>query len=245
MRTLFDVAFLVLLAIVYPLAEHYWLFPRYLRQLEGSVPGARAAFYRQTLAILWGLGALAILLWITQQHPWSAVPLIRLVPWRLALGAGLIAALVYLMARQIGAVRRSAKARASVRQQVGSIVSILPVTASELRLFFALSVTAGICEEWLYRSVLITLFAAWVGLPCAVLLANAAFGFAHSYQGRKGIVSTGVFGVVMSGIVIATGSLVVAMVIHTVTDVGNGLVTYLTTTVTDDASGEGGVAAVG
>src|SRR5206468_1060072 len=127
-------------------------------------------------------------------------------PWRLAIGAALVAALVVLMARQLGAVRRSAKARASILRQIGNVVSILPATPGELRLFFALSVTAGICEEWLYRGVLTALFAAWVGLPVAVLLANIAFGFAHSYQGKKGVISSGLLGLVMGGIVIATGS---------------------------------------
>jgi membrane protease YdiL (CAAX protease family) len=244
MRTLYDVTFLVLLAVVYPIADHQ-LYQRYLRRLGASVPGARPALYRQTMLTLWGVSGLAILLWVTQRHPWSAVPLVGLVPWRLAIGAVLIGTLVYLLARQLGAVRRSAKARASVRRQVGHFVSLLPVTPHELRLFFGLSVTAGICEEWLYRGVLTALFAAWVGLPCAVLLANVAFGFAHSYQGRKGIVSTGLVGVVMSGIVIATGSLVVAMILHALVDAGNGLITYLATTVADDASGEVGVAALG
>jgi membrane protease YdiL (CAAX protease family) len=64
--------------------------------------------------------------------------------------------------------------------------------------------------------------AAWWGLPLAVLLTNVAFGLGHAYQGREGMLKTGLVGFVMSGIVLATGSLVPAMILHAIIDLGGG-----------------------
>ena len=64
---------------------------------------------------------------------------------------------------------------------------LLPQGIFETALWIALSVTAGICEEAIYRGYLQRQFASMMkSLPLGILLSAAAFGAAHSYKGPKG-----------------------------------------------------------
>lgn len=61
---------------------------------------------------------------------------------------------------------------------------LLPQGREEMALWVALSVTAGICEEALYRGYLQRQFMALTkNVPAGILLSAVAFGLAHSYQG--------------------------------------------------------------
>ena len=50
---------------------------------------------------------------------------------------------------------------------------------------------------------------------------------AHSYQGIKGILATGIVGGLFTLIVLACGSLWPAIVLHALVDIGQGLVAWL------------------
>ena len=98
---------------------------------------------------------------------------------------------------------------------------MLPRTAGERRLFTVVGVTAGVCEEWLYRGFFLAVVAAVAGgLPDAVLVAVAAvaFGLAHAYQGPAGVVTTGVLGGVMAALYLSTGSLLLPVLLHAAID---------------------------
>ena len=84
--------------------------------------------------------------------------------------------------------------------------------------------TAGVCEEVLYRGWLLSLVAAtlgsvWLGL----LISSIIFGFAHAYQGRPAILGTGVIGAVFGFLLIFSGSLIPGQVLHAAMDLNNGL----------------------
>ncbi len=65
---------------------------------------------------------------------------------------------------------------------------ILPHGRFEMTLWVALSVTAGICEEAIYRGYLQRQFMALTqNAALGILLQAAAFGLAHSYQGWHGV----------------------------------------------------------
>ena len=104
---------------------------------------------------------------------------------------------------------------------------MLPRTAGEHRWFIALSTTAGFCEELLYRGYLPWLFAPWLGRLGALLFVAVLFGTGHLYQGPKGAIRATVAGIVMVAIVLATNSLIPAMIAHALIDIGGGTVGYL------------------
>jgi membrane protease YdiL (CAAX protease family) len=100
-------------------------------------------------------------------------------------------------------------------------LALLPRTAGERRLFTVVGVTAGVCEEWLYRGFFLAVVSALAGgLPTVLLvvLAALAFGLAHAYQGGVGIVTTGLLGGIMAAVYLETGSLLVPVLLHAAID---------------------------
>ena len=51
-----------------------------------------------------------------------------------------------------------------------------------------------------------------------VVIAAVAFGLAHAYQGRAGVVLTGVLGGVMAALYVGTGSLLLPVLLHAAID---------------------------
>jgi len=105
--------------------------------------------------------------------------------------------------------------------------AILPDTVDDQHWFAAISVGAGIAEELVYRGFLFYYFTLWLPhinrLECA-LLSSLIFGMAHLYQGWKGILSTGLVGLILAGLYVLTGNLLVPMVVHATADLRAALI---------------------
>ena len=90
-----------------------------------------------------------------------------------------------------------------------------------------LALTAGFCEELLYRGYLVWCVAPWLGQLGGMAAIVLAFGVSHAYQGRKGAMRATLAGLVMAVIVLTSGSLIPAMIVHALIDIGGGTVGYL------------------
>ena len=76
-----------------------------------------------------------------------------------------------------------------------TIQSLLPQTWLEIVLWIALSASAGVCEEIVYRGYLQKQFQAITGsIALAVFLQALVFGAGHAYQGMKQVVVISVLG---------------------------------------------------
>ena len=110
----------------------------------------------------------------------------------------------------------------------------MPHTAQEARLWVALSTTAGVCEEILFRGYLIAVLAGWmrpalgagVAIGLAYVGALVLFGFAHVYLGRTGAIRAGLAGAAVAGLYALTGSLWVPMLLHAAVDLHSGRLGY-------------------
>src|SRR6266705_3239356 len=133
-------------------------------------------------------------------------------------GAVTIAALQWLNLRRVG--RLPIESRGAL-QPIAE--RILPQSTVELLPYLALAITAGLCEEFLYRGFAMAALL-HVGLQAwaVVLLSSVLFGLAHSYQGRGGIVMTLLIGLLLGTSRIAYGSLVPAIFWHSAVDVVAG-----------------------
>lgn len=116
---------------------------------------------------------------------------------------------------------RSEKGRAQLRHMIRGFKALLPVSLTDRWVFAALAVTAGICEELIFRSFLFYYFrASPFSLDGISLIAvsGVVFGLAHYYQGKLGVLLTMVLGWVLGAIFLATGSLVIPIIIHMFVD---------------------------
>jgi membrane protease YdiL (CAAX protease family) len=129
-----------------------------------------------------------------------------------------MAALQWLNLRRVG--RIPVEARGSL-QAIAE--RILPQSTRELPPYLALAITAGLCEELLYRGFAMAVLA-HLGLQAwaVVLLSSVLFGLAHSYQGRGGILMTLLIGLILGTSRIAYDSLVPAIFWHSAVDVVAG-----------------------
>lgn len=100
------------------------------------------------------------------------------------------------------------------------VSAFLPYTKKERWLFAGICVTAGVCEEILFRGFLLFYLqevfgsAPWV----AIVVSSAIFGLCHVYQGFTGVLTTGVLGAVLAGLYLSSGSLLLPIIIHTLID---------------------------
>lgn len=198
----------ILVAVLPPLSI---LQARALAQVE--LP-PRLALYAQSALSLWILaGATLLVVAIgdidTASIGLRALPLPELLVWTGALTVGGV--LVMLAAHWIG-VRESA-----------TLAGLLPQTAAERLAFVGLSVTAGICEELVFRGFLIPAIGAAVGsMVVAAVIAAAVFGLVHAYQGFPGALRAATLGALLSVVLLATGSIVPAILAHAAIDVIGG-----------------------
>lgn len=228
MPVLADVVFAFLIIVAASIFEYAYFWPRFRAAVNAGRPDARVKAYRRGVIGQWLFAAAAITIWTSCDRPWEALRLVVPNGGRLALSIVLLAASVALLAVQFWSVMRlPQERRVAARPQLGGVAFMLPHTPIEQRWFMLLSVTAGFCEELLYRGYLVWFFAPWVGTVGAMTAVVVLFGVGHAYQGPKGAVRATIAGAVMGAIVLATGSLIPAMLVHALIDIGGGTVGYL------------------
>jgi membrane protease YdiL (CAAX protease family) len=108
---------------------------------------------------------------------------------------------------------------------IRKIVSHLtPTSPLEVVLWIAMSITAGIAEEFIFRGYLQQQFGvltrnAWAGLACSALI----FGFAHGYEGLPGMLLITIYGALFGVLARMRGNLRPGMMAHAWHDAVSGL----------------------
>jgi membrane protease YdiL (CAAX protease family) len=92
---------------------------------------------------------------------------------------------------------------------------LLPQSRLEIFLWVLLSMTAGICEETIFRGYFQKQFIAWTGnVAAGVLLAAVAFGAGHIYQGGRSAILIAVYGLLFGILAETRKSLRPGMMTH-------------------------------
>jgi membrane protease YdiL (CAAX protease family) len=183
----------------------------------------RLVLYASTIGFQWL--AVAVVAWRAWAHGYSQEQLglamgdqARILTASV-FGAAAIAILQWLNLRRMG------RLPASARGPLQAIAArIFPRSTVELLAFLALALTAGLCEEFLYRGFAMAVLTrlgsrGWV----VILISSILFGLAHLYQGRGGFLSALVIGTVFGVARIAYDSLVPVMFWHAALDLIAGV----------------------
>ncbi|HUI84929.1 MAG TPA: CPBP family intramembrane glutamic endopeptidase [Candidatus Binatia bacterium] len=102
-----------------------------------------------------------------------------------------------------------------------SLAYFVPATWTERRWWVFICITAGICEESLYRGFLLHylhVFPWTLNLTLALLISSVIFGLGHLYTGIAGAIGTGIGGFIFGLLFILTGSLLLPMILHAALD---------------------------
>jgi membrane protease YdiL (CAAX protease family) len=210
----------VVLGVVLP-----WRSRAHVRALleRPSLSGEeRLALYATTIAAQWL--AAGLVMWRSLARGLTPAELgiawpdgARLALLTLALSAALVA-------HQVFSLRRLARLPPERRGFVGQLAEkILPQDVIESLAFFALAATVALCEEMVYRgfayAALRDVADSWV---LAAVGSSALFAAAHLYQGRSGLLTTFLAGLVLAGVREYTGSLGPCIVAHLAVDLAAG-----------------------
>lgn len=229
MPAVLDLIYVALFAVAWPFYDYFIDWRTFQRWLREKPLRARVHEYWRIICQQWLIVAVGIVLWQQAGRPWSALGL--QVPDGLRLWAlvGTVALLAALYVYQAATLARGLRARAHVRERLAktSLAEILPHTTEEFVWFVIVSLTAGVCEEFLFRGYFIWALAPWLGWWGAAALGVPIFGLMHAYQGRSGVIRTAIMGAVMTIVVALIHSIIPAMALHALVDIGSGLVVWI------------------
>ncbi len=219
---------MVLVTVVLPLHDLLFWFPRVARASSLRIGRIRHQAYMESMGVEWALTAATALLWLYRDRSWDALGLGTPGGWGFWLGLGAALGFAVFASWQRLKLTRSARAevREAVETQLRNIEPILPHTRPEMLHFSGVALTAGLCEEVLYRGFLIWYLALLVPFAAAVAVSALLFGMAHAYQGVRGVLQTGLVGLALGLLYVLTGSLWVPMAVHAFVDLNSGLLAY-------------------
>src|ERR1700741_748986 len=193
-----------ILAIAWPVSARLG-FGRFVRDLKSGRPGALLAGYSTDMLTQWLMVSVIVVWWIARAGDRTALG-VAVTPqaiWPMVVAASLSA---FLIAQCLTVARRP-ETHSQVRAEVTPIAVILPTRRSDLTGFLALSVTAGICEEFLFRGYLPWGLGQWASPWVAQGIAVAMFAVMHGHLGRKAAIQAGVAGLVCAVLYLWSGSL--------------------------------------
>ncbi|HZY98932.1 MAG TPA: CPBP family intramembrane glutamic endopeptidase [Candidatus Baltobacteraceae bacterium] len=196
------------------------------RIAAGAVP-ARTVAYIRTMVSWWLIAFALALIWVRMERPAAALGLT--VPGDAGSWAGAILcvlALAYVNGQWRVLRRLPPEKLDRIRSSFGRTLAVLPHTPIEYHLFLALSVTAGICEELLFRGYFFAMTSHWLTLAGSAAVSALVFGLGHAYQGWKGVAKTALAGLFLGAVYIGTGSLLWPAILHALIDVQGGSVGY-------------------
>lgn len=147
--------------------------------------------------------------------------------WKNILVFSLILLAIIYWLLLIKSICSSEDLRAEITSKFAPYIDIMPATKSQVLIFtLVLSVSAGICEELIFRAYLYTLMDMYFGMTGAILLSSIVFGFCHSYLGWQEVIRTSIMGALFCGIYIFTGNIILPILLHIFIDVYSGTMCY-------------------
>ncbi len=190
-------------------------------QLSAAATPNRLRFYLVTLFYEWLLFVLVV---VGVRHSGASVLVVLGDHWRsvrqvlrdigIAAGFWLVAAVLLWI---FGWLLRVAALGRNVQ-------FMLPHGGIELAFWIALSVSAGICEETIFRGYLQWQFMALTkSAPAGIILSAATFGAAHAYQGFRMVILIALYGAMFGTLAYWRGTVRPGMIAHAWQDSLNGV----------------------
>jgi uncharacterized protein len=224
--TPFDHALALVLAVLFPLRAALFGFRRLRRAPDARRPRVRRAVYLEAMALQWSLALAVVVLWRALGRDWDGLGLIAHPGRGMLAMTLLVAGLAIVLFGQLRGARRDGETLGRVLEQARHVELMLPHDSRELRLWNALAVTAGVCEEVLYRGYLFAYAAHLLPLPWALAASSVLFGLGHLYQGPRGVLATTGVGALFGIVYVLSGSLYLGMAAHALIDLHAGHLMY-------------------
>jgi uncharacterized protein len=214
---IFLTIFFLAILISYPIWDYF-----FIKKIK-RVGIGKWKLYRTTVLSQWGLVFILLVFWVITERTISDLFFFSqpfydseaLSNFLLGLATSLtILILAFIFSKSI----RNKLAELFIED---SIAFLLPKTKQERFLFLGVSLTAGICEEIIFRGAFVYYLNA-LPLELSVLvvgvISSIVFGLVHLYQGWKGVLGTAILGFGLYFLFARTGNLLVPILIHFLID---------------------------
>jgi len=187
-------------------------------------------YYKTMCTWLWIATALAVVaigfrpLFTISPSP-GEISWLLLHPWVRSLVEALIAIFVILsVVLPVGIViwkKLTKRPRKYSSAALKSFSYFFPATWTERRWWVFVCISAGVCEETLFRGFMLHylhVFPWTLNLTLALVISSVIFAFNHLYQGGGGVAGTAIVGFLFGLLFLLTGNLLLPIIFHGVID---------------------------
>ena len=204
---------LTLLLAAYTVLVEPFLRTNFYRNLKKTLttdPNARLLYYRTQVLWEWSWVVLIIIIFIPRSQPFLqlGITLPGLLGWII------MAALLLGVVLSIWLIRGNPRAMQNMQRSLESSAVLLPSSPQERKWFAASAITAGICEELLYRGFLLNFLAiTFPGLDflLASIISGIIYGLSRAYLGGRGILQNSLNGFSFAVVFFLSGNLISAV----------------------------------
>lgn len=217
---LFLTFFLLIIFIGYPVWDHF-----YMKKVNNNLVH-KWRMYGEIVITQWIMVVIFLAYWLATKHSLNSLftlknPLISIETEDfLAIGLGFGIVIIILILTFYFSERIRNRLADALADE--SIQFLIPKTLRERLLFLIVAITAGICEEIIFRGVVLyylTHIPFDLSIVTIGIISSVLFGIVHLYQGWKGVLQTAYLGAVFFILYVGTGSLWVPIVLHFIIDV--------------------------
>jgi membrane protease YdiL (CAAX protease family) len=221
-----------LLVWVFGLAVPFLSGVQSRREMDGIIftEDIRRKFFLANSLFLAIAGSAILLHWAWRDRPFSVMGFRPNLEINHPVRTGiLIAVLTILYFADLFHAIRGAIKSGSVETALGEGTPFMPRKWRELPAYLVMCISAGVFEEVIYRGFMVTYFLPQPqgnhSLPVLAVLAPALlFSLAHGYQGWQAVGKIFLLSVLLALIFLASGSIWLVMLIHTLIDLIGGIV---------------------
>jgi uncharacterized protein len=214
-----------LVATLLPYRTAFHTMPKIRALPHADVERIRPAIYAQACVLQWLFAGTAFYLVFVHGLSFDEVGL-TVTSDRILYGVALLAGMAALLLYMRRKIMRDPHGKLTVREAFDRVTWLLPRTPGQRRGWWVVSAHAGWGEELFYRGTLLLMLATVLPLWAAAVVSTLVFGFAHIYQGVRGIVLTSILGGMFLGLYFISGSLVIPIIAHAMYDIYAGELGY-------------------
>lgn len=224
-----DHLIMFILGVVLPLRSWQSAQAGDLREMRFDSRSKKMLYYSNG-GLLWVLALVVVAVWWFSGRDLATLGL-SFTPWHFSfLGWGILGIFGALYFTDLFMEVGSQRGRRQTGEEMRRDLSFLPANWREYGHYMFLAVSAGICEEIVFRGYFIRYFQVVLGqeslllVGLSLLLPALMFGISHLYQGWEAVVKIVSMALMFGAFFVLTGTLWPLIVFHAVIDLLGGLV---------------------
>ena len=219
----------LLFAVVIPLFAVFKSQPK-LKKIQFNTK-TKISVYLSNSISLWIGAIIIVVLWLVQGRTFEQIGLSLNKISAGMLSVGLISFFILAYLSDLLIKFKIQSEREKLIDKWQKDIPFLPSKKIELKYFYLLALSAGVCEEIIFRGFLINYFVGLFGnetsgLILAVLLPGLIFALSHIYQGWNAVFKIILMAVIFGALFILMKSLWPLIILHTLVDVFSGMAAY-------------------